>query len=40
MRDAKTGASILGARRAKDGKHCVSRDPERPGKYQMVVPNG
>lgn len=39
IQDANIEASVPGARRASDGKHYVS-DPERPGKYLMVVPHG
>ena len=38
LRDAKIKASVPGARRARDGKHYVS-DPDRPGKYLMIVPH-
>ena len=37
--DADFIASVPGARKAKDGRHYVS-DPDRAGKYLMVVPNG
>jgi hypothetical protein len=39
MKDTKIKESLPGARKAKDGQHYVG-DPQRPGKFLMVVPHG